>query len=270
MKKILLIIIVVISLLNVNVYGYDTSYESQNGTYYYLLNQGGFNVDLINNRYVNGRRFSQILNILFKADCLYDVSSMGNITGKDVLNALRDKLSLSVTLIEDRHEHYTRAITFPTMFEMLDNYFCDILAANNLSAEPGTIVKNNDTYFLTYGNGKTKELSSFAGFYVDEKRAVNVISKDDEIIEIIPVDTNILPSQLNDKRELKGTLFLNYYGNIILNCGDEYNKFFTTDSFTILRRTDKEITDREIVLLTGNYRKNINIAYIAVERMDSE
>jgi len=269
MKKILLFILISAMIFSCGVNGQENLLKEQNKTYFYLLEKGGYNVETIDNRYISEKELKEIVNILFKREDSYHIENYENVTGGKLFEIINEKLGLPTEIIENRDKLSNQVLTFPTFFDIMDYYFSEILALNNLTREMGTMAENNGGYFLTYGQGKTKCYDSLpSGKVIVEMCEIELVADNDEIIELIFPLKDIDISMLYNKKEVCGSLFLMYDKSIVISANGELKRYITTDSFEILMRTNKDVADIEIVLFTGVYKKNTNLTTIAVERMN--
>lgn len=269
MKRIIILTVVFSLLITVGISANEPSIRDNNQTYFYLLEKNGFDVSSINYSKASGRKITEILNILFNENMNYNIDRKTRVTGNELFDILESDLGLSLKRIENRDKIKNEYLTFPIFFELIDYYFSEVLKECNLTKEIGTLSYNNGNYLLTYGKGKIKEydIVSFSDM-VDKMCDIEFVKDGDEIIELIPPCENLDISAIYDKKEIEGQLFLIYDNSIIISKNGALEKYFITDLFEILRRTDKEIYDKEIVLITGAYKKHSNLTAVAVERMN--
>ena len=198
----------------------------------------------------------------------YDFDRYGIISGKNLLSELEDKIGLSTEIINDVEDMNNKVITYPMLFDILDYYFFDIVKLNLLEAESGVLSRNGGKWFITYGTGKVFESDNPPTFEVrGESCEVNVILSNGEIIEIIPSYIPVGIREIYNKAEISGKLFVEYDNVIIINSDGMLKKFITTDKFEILRRTNRDATEIEIVIIKGTYKKYMNVTAVAVERI---
>lgn len=269
MKKILLFVLIFIMLFSSGVISEENSLREQNETYFYLLEKKGFDTKIISNRYISEKNMLAIMNILFNEVEISDGEKGGNARGEQLFELLEKKLKLDTGFIENKDRLNSQILTFPVFFDIMDYYFSEILSANSLTKEMGTLAENNGSRFLTYGQGKTKiyDLSAFPE--MSEKMCeIELVTDNDKIVELIFPLAKVDTSMVYNKKEVSGKLFLMYDKSIVISLDGELKKYITTDSFEILRRTDGELAEKEIVLFTGVYKKNTNLITIAIERMN--
>lgn len=258
MKRIFIVLAVFIVLVSVNV-------SAENDTYMHILSNNGYDITSVHNRYITKDEFTGVINILFNTDKDYDVGVNGHVTGLEFFKVFEQELKLDTFMIVGKEAYYNRALTFTAFFELIDFYFSEIVTNYKLEIAQGILSVSSSEYLLTYGDGNVAEFNEFLFFKaIDQMYDVTVISDNGKIVEVIPIEKDIPLSWLNNKQEIKGKIFLLYEDNIILETEKGLEKFSIINNFRILKTRGTD----EVVLFTGNYKKNLCLAGIAVERMN--
>lgn len=231
-------------------------------TYNIILNENG-HTDIHNN-YINKEDFKTVINIIFGKDEDYEFSGVGHATGFEFFSIM-EKLGYADTIVANKEIYYNRALTYHSLYELLDWYFDKICEVHNIKSYIGKLSKGSlGGYTLTYGSGIAEEFEDFAFFKTKEDYLdVSVIVKNDKIIDVCQMEKDVPFSMLSYKREVKGKLYLLYDDGIIIESDGELIEFPVTEDFKFLNKAGDSI-----VLFVGNYKKNIDLAAVAVGRND--
>ncbi len=240
-------------------------YENDNETYYYLLKKANYDVSLIDNRYITGQKLIDMVNIIFDESVEYEFDHFGNVKGKELIDIL-EGIGLSGDIIEERKLKEERILTFPYVFEIFDWYFDEILERNSLNKEIGVVAFNGDNLLVSYQEGKIKELErEVYPELTSGRKFVEIVTDGEDVIEIIPPAKNVPLMKMYNKKEVLGKLFLMYDGCITIDLKGNLLTYLLTDRFTLLRRSEGAIEDKEIAVITGQYKKNSYLTAIAIE-----
>ena len=265
MKKVVIFTLLFLMLVSINPSGEEISFENDNETYYHLLKKADYDLSLIDNRYITGQKLIDIVNIIFDEDIEYEFDHFGNIKGKELIEIL-ESTGLNGDIIGERKIKEERVLTFPYVFEIFDWYFDEILKINSLTKEIGVIAPNNDKLLLSYQEGRVKEFErDVYPELTSGRKFVEIVTYGEEIIEIIPPVKNVSLMKMYNKKEIKGKMFLMYDGCITIDLKGNLLTYLLTDNFTLMRRTYGNIEDKEIAVITGQYKKNSYLTAIAVE-----
>lgn len=249
-----ILILLIAFLLTGTVSGYANTYES-------ILKDNGYTD--IHNNYINKTELKSIISLVFKQDIDYELSGVGHATGYDFF-MLIEELGYKDCIIANKEIYYNRALTYLSLYELFDWYFYEISSIHNIKSYSGKLSKGSSGYTLTYGNGMVEEFLEFNFFKTKESYLdVFVIVKNDMIIDICEMERNIPFSMLSGKKEITGKLYLLYDEGIIIESDGELMEFPITENFKLLNKKGDNI-----VVFTGNYKKNMDIAAVAVGRND--
>lgn len=253
MKKFILFFFLFVLSITANCYA---------GTYDAVLSDAGYQD--IHNNYIDKPQLKSILEIIFKKELNYDVNRVGHSNGTDFFSMVEDELGYDSRMVEKKESYYRRALTFASLYELLDYYYPYISEIHGLENVSGKLSFSSSGYLLTYGEGEVLEMDEFKYFKAAESLYdVWVILKNGKIIDVCPVDRDIPLSRFTGKKEVAGRLFLQYDKGIIIEINEELFEYQTTSSFKILNSD----YSNEVVLILGDYKKNKEMASIAVGRM---
>ena len=120
---------------------------------------------------------------------------------------------------------------------------------------------------LPYGNKSKEELIGFArnilNFFKTKEAYLDVIVilKDGRIIDVCPLERGATLSMLTNKREIAGKLFLQHSEGIIIEVNGALFEYPTLLGFKFLNKKGVNIA-----LFVGSYKKNLELAAVAVGR----
>lgn len=209
--------------------------------------------------YVSKSELNETFKNLFLKETDFLEESTGHATGYEFFSIIKE-LGMDEYIVPNNEMYYSRALTPDSLYELLEYYFPYIADLNGLESHFGKLSKSHSGYILTYDKGTVSEFSEFDYFKVKEELTdVFVITKDENIIGVLPFLKDIPFSQITNKREIEGEIYLSYEGGIIIDTGNDLLEFPVTYDFKILRKKN----DR-VVLILGDYKYYKNIATIAI------
>lgn len=230
-------------------------------TYEEILKENGYTN--IHNNYIDKAQLKEVLGIIFKADITFNAEGAGHSTGRDFFAMVEDELGIKKFKSAKKEAYLSRALTFAGLFELLDFYFEDISELYAMESYYGKLSKSESGYTLTYGEGVVCKFSEFSYFNAKEKLYdVNVIIRDNKIIDVCLVDYNAPLSAMYNKKELAGRIYLLYDKGIIIESDGELYEYPIASSFKVFGKGEGE----DVVLILGSYKKNKNMAAIAIGR----
>ena len=209
--------------------------------------------------YVSKSELNETFKNLFLKETDFLKDEAGHATGYDFFESIKE-LGLEESVVSNSEVYYNRALTPYSLYELLEYYFPYIADLNGIESHFGKLSKSHVGYLLTYENGKTYEFSEFDYFKVKEELTdVWVIVKDENIIDICPSYKDIPFSEIINKKEILGKIFLSYEGGIIIDTGNDLLEFPVTSNFKILNKKGDKV-----VLIFGDYKYSKNVAAVAV------
>lgn len=264
MKKILFLISVFVILVSFNCNAVES-----NGTYFSLFSESGYDYNTKIGQYLTEEDFNEILRILLKSEKDYDAGENGYVMGFEVLNAFED-MGLDTSVIENREKFSNWAITFNLFLDTLDYYFKEIVTLNNLKTEKGIMAESDKGGIITYGYGNVINTEIIP---TRSPARVNMIFKEDKLIEVIEVSDQYIPLYKFGKlEEITGNFFM--YGDdmIYIKKDNKISRYFCNNPPYFLGNKNSGLSvinqvlnNKEIVLYTGSYKKYIDMALIFKE-----